>query len=278
MQTAVNRSEAAVVEGGAGAGAEGTPLPGIDAPRSIAPRDARELSRLFFDRLAVLEEGTHEYQYARNTLIEMNMSLVRFAAASVPQPRPDEMEDIVQVGMIGLIKAIDRFELAREVEFTSFARPLHRRRDQAVLPRHHLGRPRPAPAPGSCASNWPRPATSSPAVSTGPDRRRTGDADEHHRERGRRGADRRQRLQLRLPRRRAHRRRPEDGESRPRRLHRRRRQRHCELVEDFHSLAPLHRRAQRARPADHPHAVRRGSSPRRRSASGSAAPRCTSPA
>jgi RNA polymerase sigma-B factor len=33
------------------------------------------------------------------------------------------MEDIVQVGMIGLIKAIDRFELSREVEFTSFAVP-----------------------------------------------------------------------------------------------------------------------------------------------------------
>jgi RNA polymerase sigma-B factor len=33
------------------------------------------------------------------------------------------MEDIVQVGTIGLIKAIDRFDLAREVEFTSFAVP-----------------------------------------------------------------------------------------------------------------------------------------------------------
>lgn len=33
------------------------------------------------------------------------------------------MEDIVQVGTIGLIKAIDRFDLSREVEFTSFAVP-----------------------------------------------------------------------------------------------------------------------------------------------------------
>ncbi|MCS0639911.1 RNA polymerase sigma factor SigF, partial [Streptomyces sp. LP05-1] len=37
--------------------------------------------------------------------------------------RGDDMEDIVQVGMIGLIKAIDRFELTREVEFTTFAVP-----------------------------------------------------------------------------------------------------------------------------------------------------------
>ncbi|WP_411084823.1 sigma-70 family RNA polymerase sigma factor, partial [Streptomyces sp. cmx-18-6] len=36
---------------------------------------------------------------------------------------PEEMEDIVQVGVIGLIKAIDRFELSREVEFTSFSIP-----------------------------------------------------------------------------------------------------------------------------------------------------------
>lgn len=33
------------------------------------------------------------------------------------------MEDIVQVGTIGLIKAIDRFELSRGVEFPTFAMP-----------------------------------------------------------------------------------------------------------------------------------------------------------
>ncbi|GAA4792078.1 SigB/SigF/SigG family RNA polymerase sigma factor [Streptomyces ziwulingensis] len=93
----------------------------LDA-RSVAPRDARELSRQFFQRLAALDEGTPEYQYARNTLVEMNMSLVRFAAGRF-RGRGDDMEDMVQTGMIGLIKAIDRFELSREVEFTSFALP-----------------------------------------------------------------------------------------------------------------------------------------------------------
>ncbi|GGS11853.1 RNA polymerase sigma factor [Streptomyces humidus] len=81
------------------------------------------MSKVFFDQLTVLEEGTPEYQYARNTLIEMNMSLVRYAAGRFRSRGPEEMEDIVQVGMIGLIKAIDRFELTREVEFTSFAVP-----------------------------------------------------------------------------------------------------------------------------------------------------------
>ncbi|WP_399076706.1 RNA polymerase sigma factor SigF [Streptomyces zaehneri] len=98
----------------------GVPL--IEMPTQVSPKDARELSRRFFDRLAVVEEGTHEYQYVRNTLIEMNLSLVRYAASRF-RGRGDSMEDIVQVGTIGLIKAIDRFELTREVEFTSFAIP-----------------------------------------------------------------------------------------------------------------------------------------------------------
>ncbi|MGW4671527.1 RNA polymerase sigma factor SigF [Streptomyces sp. NPDC004324] len=103
--------------------AQAVALPEIADPSRVAPRDARQLSKLFFDRLAVLEEGTHEYQDARNTLIEMNMSLVRFAAGRFRSRGPEEMQDIVQVGMIGLIKAIDRFELTREVEFTTFAVP-----------------------------------------------------------------------------------------------------------------------------------------------------------
>ncbi|MFI6035983.1 RNA polymerase sigma factor SigF [Streptomyces sp. NPDC051315] len=107
----------------AGTDTEIASLPEVADPSKVAPKDARELSRLFFDQLAVLEEGTPEYSYARGTLIEMNMSLVRYAAGRFRSRGPEEMEDIVQVGMIGLIKAIDRFELTREVEFTSFAIP-----------------------------------------------------------------------------------------------------------------------------------------------------------
>jgi RNA polymerase sigma-B factor len=122
MDTAVERSETKVVEETGRTSAGGGALPGIEEPRAVAPRDARELSRQFFQRLSELEEGTHEYQYARNTLIEMNISLVRFAAGRF-RGRGDDMEDIVQTGTIGLIKAIDRFDLSREVEFTSFALP-----------------------------------------------------------------------------------------------------------------------------------------------------------
>ncbi|MBT2876253.1 SigB/SigF/SigG family RNA polymerase sigma factor [Streptomyces cellulosae] len=122
MRTAVIRSQERTADGRTGTGTEGEDLHDPADPRAVTPRDARELSRQFFRRLAELEEGTREYQYARNTLIEMNMSLVRFAAGRF-RGRGDDMDDVVQTGMIGLIKAIDRFELSREVEFTSFALP-----------------------------------------------------------------------------------------------------------------------------------------------------------
>ncbi|MFI0983178.1 SigB/SigF/SigG family RNA polymerase sigma factor [Streptomyces sp. NPDC021093] len=119
MATAVPTGTTHGVTGTAPADLE---LPYVESPAEVAPKDARELSRLFFARLAVLEEGTHPYQYARNTLIELNLALVKYAATRF-RNRSDQMEDIVQVGTIGLIKAIDRFELSREVEFATFAMP-----------------------------------------------------------------------------------------------------------------------------------------------------------
>ncbi|MFE9674406.1 RNA polymerase sigma factor SigF [Streptomyces sp. NPDC006259] len=112
----------------ASASSTGTPevtddLPWIEDGSKVAPKDARVLSRVFLNRLQDLEEGTSEYQYVRNTLIEMNLSLVAFAARRFRNRGSGEMEDVIQVGTIGLIKAIDRFDLSREVEFTSFAIP-----------------------------------------------------------------------------------------------------------------------------------------------------------
>ncbi|MEU1279622.1 RNA polymerase sigma factor SigF [Streptomyces sp. NPDC005805] len=97
-------------------------LPEIPAAGELSAVDARALSRTLFDRLAALEEGTHEHAYVRNTLIELNLALVKFAASRF-RTRSEPMEDIVQVGTIGLIKAIDRFELSRGVEFPTFAMP-----------------------------------------------------------------------------------------------------------------------------------------------------------
>ncbi|MFH8463063.1 SigB/SigF/SigG family RNA polymerase sigma factor [Streptomyces sp. NPDC017991] len=121
MTTSVNTREAS--DCGTGVQEAAGDLPWIEDGGKVAPKDARVLSRLFLDRLQELEEGTHEYQYARNTLIEMNLSLVSFAARRFRNRGSGDMEDVIQVGTIGLIKAIDRFDLSREVEFTSFAIP-----------------------------------------------------------------------------------------------------------------------------------------------------------
>ncbi|MFE3328906.1 RNA polymerase sigma factor SigF [Streptomyces sp. NPDC059176] len=97
-------------------------VPDIPDPRTISTVDARALSVCLFQRLNTLEEGTDDYSYVRNTLVELNLSLVKFAAARF-RGRSEPMEDIVQVGTVGLIKAINRFDVERDVEFSSFALP-----------------------------------------------------------------------------------------------------------------------------------------------------------
>lgn len=56
-------------------------LPDIPAYDEVAPADARALSKTLFGRLESLEEGTYEYAYVRNTLVELNLALVKFAAS-----------------------------------------------------------------------------------------------------------------------------------------------------------------------------------------------------
>jgi RNA polymerase sigma-B factor len=97
-------------------------LPEIPPFDEVGAVDARALSKTLFARLESLEEGTHDYSYVRNTLVELNLALVKFAASRF-RSRSEPMEDIIQVGTIGLIKAIDRFELSRGVEFPTFAMP-----------------------------------------------------------------------------------------------------------------------------------------------------------
>jgi RNA polymerase sigma-B factor len=97
-------------------------LPEIPPYDQVGPVDARAMSKTLFKRLGTLEEGTHEFSYVRNTLVELNLALVKFAASRF-RSRSEPMEDIVQVGTIGLIKAIDRFDMERGVEFPTFAMP-----------------------------------------------------------------------------------------------------------------------------------------------------------
>jgi RNA polymerase sigma-B factor len=59
---------------------------------------------------------------AREQLIERYMSLVRSLARRYAS-RGEQLDDLIQIGAIGLIKAIDRFDINRGVELTTYATP-----------------------------------------------------------------------------------------------------------------------------------------------------------
>src|SRR6201990_1671532 len=65
------------------------------------------------------EEGDLQ---ARAQLIEQYMALVRSLARRYSY-RGEQLDDLVQIGAIGLIKAIARFDLSRGVELTTYATP-----------------------------------------------------------------------------------------------------------------------------------------------------------
>ncbi|GAA4883267.1 SigB/SigF/SigG family RNA polymerase sigma factor [Kitasatospora terrestris] len=97
-------------------------LAGVEDPRQVAPADARELTKVLLARLATLEEGTREYSYVRSTLVEINLSLVRYAIRRFGSQQ-ESTDDLLQVGSVGLIKAIDRFDPDHGAEFATFAIP-----------------------------------------------------------------------------------------------------------------------------------------------------------
>ncbi|WP_301829480.1 RNA polymerase sigma factor SigF [uncultured Parolsenella sp.] len=65
------------------------------------------------------EQGDED---ARNELVMSHLNLVRFLASKFKN-RGEPLDDLVQVGTIGLIKAIDRFDPERGLEFTTYATP-----------------------------------------------------------------------------------------------------------------------------------------------------------
>lgn len=65
---------------------------------------------------------TENDEEARQQLIVSHLNLVRYLASKFKN-RGEPLDDLVQVGNIGLIKAIDRFDPERGLEFTTFATP-----------------------------------------------------------------------------------------------------------------------------------------------------------
>lgn len=64
----------------------------------------------------------HKSLDAREELVVNHLNLARFLASKFKN-RGENMDDLIQVATLGLIKAIDRFDIERGLEFTTFATP-----------------------------------------------------------------------------------------------------------------------------------------------------------
>src|SRR6266567_8647964 len=83
---------------------------------------ARGHARELFVLLAELPAGDPERLRIRGELVELHLPLVEYLARRF-RNRGEWLDDLTQVATIGLIKSIDRFDLARGVEFSTYATP-----------------------------------------------------------------------------------------------------------------------------------------------------------
>jgi RNA polymerase sigma-B factor len=82
----------------------------------------RERSRALFGQLQADHSSAIDRLRARGELVELHLPLVEHCARRFLN-RGEPFEDLVQVGTIGLIKAVDRFDSERGVEFSTYATP-----------------------------------------------------------------------------------------------------------------------------------------------------------
>ncbi|HEY2702834.1 MAG TPA: SigB/SigF/SigG family RNA polymerase sigma factor [Candidatus Dormibacteraeota bacterium] len=92
------------------------PLRGAASHTERSRPDREESNRLLAHYAAGRDEAI------RDRIVELNADLVGFVARRFAN-RGEPLEDLVQVGYVGLIQAIDRFDPARGCEFGSFAAP-----------------------------------------------------------------------------------------------------------------------------------------------------------
>ena len=75
------------------------------------------------EMISLFKEMHNGDVYAKDELINGNLKLV-LSILRKYQNRCDNMDDLFQIGCIGLIKAIDNFDLSHEVKFSTYAVPM----------------------------------------------------------------------------------------------------------------------------------------------------------
>jgi len=95
----------------------------VTAPADEVPDDSqRATSRRLFEELRAHGEDDPARSEAREALVRLHLPLVEHLARRF-RNRGEPYEDLVQVATIGLIKAVDRYDLERGVEFSTYATP-----------------------------------------------------------------------------------------------------------------------------------------------------------
>jgi RNA polymerase sigma-B factor len=87
----------------------------------VTPED-RDRSRALLSTFCALAEDDPGRAPLRDELVSEHLALVEYLARRFTG-RGEPLDDLVQVGTIGLLKAIDRFDLERGVEFSTYATP-----------------------------------------------------------------------------------------------------------------------------------------------------------
>jgi RNA polymerase sigma-B factor len=82
----------------------------------------RAYARQVFVDMTNLPEGDPARARMRDELVTIHMPLVEYLARRF-RNRGEPLDDLVQVATIGLIKSIDRFDIDRGVEFSTYATP-----------------------------------------------------------------------------------------------------------------------------------------------------------
>ena len=143
-------------------------------------RTTREQSMELFAELTADDVDAARRIECRDALVHLHLPLVEHCARRF-RNRGEPFDDLLQVGTIGLLKSIDRFDLDRGVEFSTYATPTiigeikryfrdkgwairvpRRLQEMRMMigtatsssPRAWVARPRPARSPSGSGSPW----------------------------------------------------------------------------------------------------------------------------